>query len=879
MKSLTDIAAARPKMFMWLAAAFSLIMIGLVALPTLLPETFPYLRPLKIDTDPENMLAEDEPVRVFHNAMKRKFGVQDMIVVGVINEGDPNGVFTPATLANVYDLGKFAETIIWDANGGQAGVVALDVISPTSLDSIEQAGLGTVKFDWLMPKPPETAEQALTLRDRMARLPILDGTIVSGDGLALALYVPITAKDVSYKVATALRERISTYEDGATWHITGLTIAQDQFGVEMFVQMAISAPAAMALIFLLMWLFFRRVNLITSPMLVAMVAVIGTMGTLVAMGNTVHIMSSMIPIFVMPIAVLDAVHILSDFYDRYPSIGDRRKTLTRVMDELWKPMLFTTLTTCAGFGSLALTPIPPVQTFGIYVALGVFLAWFLTITLVPAYIMLIPERAFEGFGIKATATGRPSSKNPFALTRFLFAVGRFAQTRARLVMMIFLATLGVAGYGIAQIVINDNPVKWFNEDHDIRVADRALNARFAGTYMAYLTLSPADQDDTVERYAGGLAERMGELGGAPGAELAPLVGTLTPKSADKTDLLDRLLAFATERQDAAPTDRDWEVWDDAIQALGQEKLKDQIFKRPDVLKFVEDLQRFLQTIGLVGKSNGLPDVIKTVHRDLFLGDEEAFRIPDTPAAVAQTLITFQNSHRPHHLWKMVTPDYRTANLWLQLKSGDNMDMTSVVAEVDRYMADHPAPVALSHNWYGLTYINVVWQEKMVNGMITAFLGSFVMVLILMVVLFRSLAWGLLCMVPLSVTIATIYGVIGLIGKDYDMPVAILSSLSLGLAVDYAIHFCVRTRAIHERIKSWKEMAGEVFGEPARAIFRNVIIIGCGFFPLLAAPLVPYQTVGVFISAILLLAGLATLLVLPALITIFQGLLLKEGKAS
>jgi len=135
------------------------------------------------------------------------------------------------------------------------------------------------------------------------------------------------------------------------------------------------------------------------------------------------------------------------------------------------------------------------------------------------------------------------------------------------------------------------------------------------------------------------------------------------------------------------------------------------------------------------------------------------------------------------------------------------------------------------------------------------------------------------MVPLTVTIAFIYGIIGLIGKDYDMPVAILSSLSLGLAVDYAIHFCARTRAIHERIKSWKEMAGEVFGEPARAIFRNVVIIGCGFLPLLLAPLVPYQTVGVFISAILFLAGLTTLVVLPALITLFQRVLLKEERAS
>ncbi|MBW2064665.1 MAG: hypothetical protein JRJ03_06980 [Deltaproteobacteria bacterium] len=76
------------------------------------------------------------------------------------------------------------------------------------------------------------------------------------------------------------------------------------------------------------------------------------------------------------------------------------------------------------------------------------------------------------------------------------------------------------------------------------------------------------------------------------------------------------------------------------------------------------------------------------------------------------------------------------------------------------------------------------------------------------------------MVPLTVTIGAIYGAIGLIGKDYDMPVAVLSSLTLGLAVDFAIHFLARGRAMYENVGSWKEAALCVFGEPARAVMTN-----------------------------------------------------------
>ncbi len=880
MNSITLSAVSRPALYMWAAAVFSFFMIALVAAPSLAPNAFPFLQPLKIDTDPENMLAADEPVRIFHNKMKAEFTLHDLIVVGVINEAHEEGVFNTDTLADIYALAEFAETIRWQAESAdsepeQRGVIAFDIIAPSTVDSIEQAGLGSVRFDWLLPAPPESDAEALAVRARAQRIPTLNDTLVSGDGTAIALYIPITSKDVSFRVAKALRGKIAEFDGDAVFHITGLPVAQDQFGVEMFKQMAISAPAAMALIFALMWLFFRRLNLIISPMVVAMVSVIGTMGLLVATGHTVHIMSSMIPIFIMPIAVLDAVHILSDFYDRYPAIKDRRKTLDHVMKELWQPMFYTTLTTCTGFASLAFTPIPPVQVFGVFVAIGVFFAWIFTVTLVPAYIMLMPERAFSGFGMGAKGGGDHETT---PLARFLHSVGNLAVTRSKLVVSIFLIALAIAGYGVTQIRINDNPVKWFNADHEIRVADRALNERFGGTYMAYLTLSAAE-DDSVGAMADEIDQRLGELETSASQSLANEARERRISASSADDLLATLRASAESAQDKAITDDDWYAWDDALLALDAAAQSRDIFKRPDVLRYIENFQQYLDETGLVGKSNAVTDIVKTVHRDLFLGEEEAFRIPDTPEAVAQTFITFQNSPRPQDLFKLVTPDYRKAVIWLQLTSGDNIDMSALIEAVDAYIAENPPPQALSHDWFGLTYINVVWQQRMVAGMARAFLGSFVIVLILMTLLFRSFAWGLLSMAPLTVTIGVIYGAIGLIGKDYDMPVAVLSSLSLGLAIDYAIHFSARSRQLYREIGDWTKTAIAAFGEPARAIFRNVIVIGVGFMPLLFAPLVPYQTVGVFISAILILAGAATLLGLPALITIFQKFLFPKRSTS
>jgi predicted RND superfamily exporter protein len=115
----------------------------------------------------------------------------------------------------------------------------------------------------------------------------------------------------------------------------------------------------------------------------------------------------------------------------------------------------------------------------------------------------------------------------------------------------------------------------------------------------------------------------------------------------------------------------------------------------------------------------------------------------------------------------------------------------------------------------------------------------------------------------------VYGLIGWIGKDYDMPIAVLSSLTLGLSVDFAIHFIERMRALVEQTGSFAEAGRQLFEEPARAISRNAIVIALGFTPLFLAPLVPYITVGAFMASIMAISGLATLLLLPAVMTFFR----------
>jgi len=883
------IAATRRPWFVTGAMLLStFILLTLALLPSLWPRTFTMLAPLKVDTDPENMLSKTEPVRIFHSDMKKEMSLHDMVVVGVVNETHPQGVLNPDSLRNIYELTQFAKNLRGAELGvkdDDAGVIGVDVIAPSTVDNLEQGGPGVVKFERLMAHPPTTPEEALEIRKKAQRIPFLRGTLLSEDGKSICIYLPISSKDLSYKVSARLREKIASFTGDDEYHITGLPVAEDTFGVEMFKQMAVSAPLAMLIIFLLLLFFFRKLVLIISPMIVAVISVICTMSLLIITGNTVHIMSSMIPIFIMPIAVLDAIHILSDFFDRYPLTRDRRVTIRNVMKDLFTPMLYTSLTTAVGFASLALTPIPPVQVFGLFIAFGVMVAWILTITFIPAYIMFIPERWLSGFG-GAHAERHENARSPLA--RFLQATGRMTFKHAKGIMLIVAVLIVVAIWGITHIRVNDNPVKWFTPSHPIRVADKKLNEHFGGTYMAYLALEAEAEKETVADFAASLQRAMAAEGKrlkdkmpvAPKVfeALGEKLDKLKTAAKSKEKLLSDLSEYADAQSWDAP-DADAPAWDHAIKFLGTQAPSGNVFRQPDVLNYITTLQEHLLTTGVVGKSNSLADIVKTVRRELFSGEQSDFRIPDTAKGVAECITQFESSNRPQDVWHFVTSDFSKSVIWVQLKSGDNRDMQTVIEAVDTFFAD-PAtrpPVTLAHRWFGLTYINVVWQRKMVYGMVRSFLGSFLCVFLMMTLLYRSTLWGILCMIPLTVTVGFIYGIIGIIGKEYDMPVAILSALSLGLAVDYAIHFLSRSRQLYARYGSWEAASGPVFGEPARAISRNVIVVGVGFLPLLAAPLVPYQTVGLFIAAILISAGVASLFILPSLFTLLERLLFPKTR--
>ncbi len=134
-----------------------------------------------------------------------------------------------------------------------------------------------------------------------------------------------------------------------------------------------------------------------------------------------------------------------------------------------------------------------------------------------------------------------------------------------------------------------------------------------------------------------------------------------------------------------------------------------------------------------------------------------------------------------------------------------------------------------------------------------------LVLLIMVVLFRSLSAGILAASPTVVTLLVIYGVMGATNVYLDIGTSMLASIIIGAGVDYAVHLLAAWRG------DTVEEAGQVAAlHTGTAIWTNALMVAAGFFVLTLGEAKPLENVGGLTAAAMIAAALATFIAIPAL---------------
>jgi len=475
---------------------------------------------LRFDTRDEGFFHDDDPTLIAYNEFRDTFGQDDVFIIGMRPETGLN----PSFLSLLHDLHTKLE----------AGVPYLDDIQSLVNGRIVRAEGDTLFVEELMQTPPESDLEVTRLKALIDRYPMYEKILISADRKLATIIIKAKAvvevgqddlmagfdgeaspasgenriylsNEQNVEIAESIQNIVSEYEDrGVAFDLSGTPafVAVIQKAIER--DLGIMMPMSFLVIVIFLAALFRRLSGVIYPLIIVMLSLLSCLGIMALMDFPITNVFQILPTFLIVVGIADSVHILVIFYRRLDSRSDKRAAVVHAISFAALPVLMTSVTTACGLLSFMWADVAIVAQLGLIAAMGVMLAFFYTVILLPALIAIFPIKA-----------NRPTAKTDHPLSDRIFAA--IARTTCRhpwRIVLLSSAILAMAAYFASSVRLSHSSLTWFPEDAPIRVATNLLDKINGGTVMLEVTVDSnapnglhepeflSDLDEAVEVISG-----------------------------------------------------------------------------------------------------------------------------------------------------------------------------------------------------------------------------------------------------------------------------------------------------------------------------------------------------------------------------------------
>ncbi len=441
---------------------------------------------LQKDTRTDAFIPEDHPALKFRNKTKELFGLEDPMVIAVINKGK-NGVFNPHTLALVDWLTK--------------KIAKMNNVDPDRMTSLatENNIIGT--DDGMLVQPfidqlPVNQLQANLIYKAIMDFPLYVGSLVSRDGKGTLITAELMDQTKAQQLYQDLLELIKTAPviDGEEIHIAGEGAVSGYMGAYIDADAFRLNPIAAVVISLICLLAFRTLRGMILPNLVVIATAAGALGLMAAFDVRFFVITNALPVVLIGISVADTIHILSDYYEDVAlNPNDHPRNITvRTMERMWRPITLTSLTTMAGFLGLSLASVmPPMKYFGLFAMVGVGIAWIYSLIVVPAFLSLLKLKPSSAHKQRNNSTHTEVDLFGKVLTRLGANVIRFPKS----ILLLSLSIIIAGGIGASKIQLDETLIRTFDRQEPLFIADSILNQLFDGTHYLDIMIETTNDED------------------------------------------------------------------------------------------------------------------------------------------------------------------------------------------------------------------------------------------------------------------------------------------------------------------------------------------------------------------------------------------------
>ena len=284
-------------------------------------------------------------------------------------------------------------------------------------------------------------------------------------------------------------------------------------------------------------------------------------------------------------------------------------------------------------------------------------------------------------------------------------------------------------------------------------------------------------------------------------------------------------------------------------------------KDPDMMKKIDSYENKFEELDYVGNTSSIATAVHEMSKAINMPGEQYYDvIPDSRNAIAQYFELYNMSGDPEDFDKLVDFPYENSHLMVRINNADTPAIKGVADKI-RQMTENDPEVTAIGGW-GMIFTDLA--DHIVKGQFMSLFFSTVVVAVMLMILFKSSRGGLFSIIPLVMSIIILFSLMGLLKIELNIATALLSSIMIGVGIDYTIHFIWRYKEELEAGKSREEGIRTTLTTTGRGIIFNALSVIVGFIVLIFSSFMPVRFFGflVVISIFSCLAG--ALLFIPAL---------------
>ncbi|UYO98847.1 MMPL family transporter [Oceanotoga sp. DSM 15011] len=861
---------------------------------------------VRVEDDIKKYIPQDDPQKIIYDEVSENFGLNTLILSAVEFED------ASKHLNDIQDISDELKEL-----EGVDNVISLINAPRINSNEFGEISVGNLKSSLDLKDYDSDEAKVMIMSDEM-----LKGKFISDDGNNVLIIIGLKDDADGLIIGDEVREIFEN--SNIKYHLLGTPLANGEIESIVKANLRTLVPLVTFLVALVLFFSFRTATGVILPIISVAIADIWTVGIMVLSGLTFNTTTAAVPVAVVGIGTAYAIHIISKYYEEVQKGLVGEQAVNETVKTVGTAVLLSAFTTIAGFLSLLTADLKPVWQLGIFTSIGIAISLLSATILVPSILLIISPKPRK----KMSEEG----ESPF-LKKITHGIV-YHRVTTFTVIGVFIVLFSLY---IPKITADTQIENFLNDKTEIVQSSKFLRNNFGGNDYIFIDFK-ADGDNSFRDFyfnrslrdiitysksfniisqTTDISEVVAKLTkGFTGTEYIPGSNAALEQNymlIEGSEGIDKILK-AEDNESVAQIMVNTEIFN-RVESIYEELLnfeKEYILKEysvedfdtsnSDHLKaFENEIRRFVYARGgsykdtltqniVDVKNMNVLKIIDKMNFDKFYNDfnkyitnygEEEITKDELKAFLMGGENDFLSEYFEYYTFEneaKIKSDFA----YSKIKNIDVGLNDEQIKELSQYVNDLQVPVQGGNNKLDVRITGIPILANEVNDMIfdnqtKSMILAYLFVFIIFSIQMRSIFVGLLSLIPISLTILSNFGIMGMTGISLNAATVTIASITIGAGIDYTIHYLTRFKIEYANLGDKFQAAVKTSATSGKAIIINSLAVVLGFATFIFSDIGMLRQFGILTASAMIIAPILTLTIFPMVMTLLSDKIL--GKFS